>query len=67
MKLKILIVIIIVISVLLLFIIFRQKQKESIKDIKSIEFRYTNGYMINSDTYYKLECNNNCMLHKKIW
>jgi len=65
MKLKILIVIIIVISVLLLFIIFRQKQKESIKDIKSIEFRYTNGYMINSDTYYKLECNNNCMLQIK--
>lgn len=65
MKLKILIILIIIISALFLFVIFKQKKKEDIKDIKSIEFRYTNGYMINSDTYYKLECNDNCVLQIK--
>lgn len=66
MKLRVLLILIVILIIfVVLLIIFNPKNKKSIKDIKSIEFSYTNGYMINSDTYYKLECNDNCILQIK--
>ena len=55
--------VIIIITILIFLINILKKNK--IVNIKEIEFRYTNGNMINSDIYYKIECKDTCLLRIK--
>lgn len=65
-KYYILVIILIIILLFCYFFINKNKNK-SIKNIESFEFRYSNGYTINSDVRYTIKCNkNNCYLNTKL-
>lgn len=58
MKTKILIIIgicVLVIGGIILFFVLRKTEDTKITDLKKMKFSFTQGYMINSDTYYELE------------
>ena len=38
---------------------------KDIEDIKKFNFRYTSGYMMNSDTSYEITCDDKCILELK--
>lgn len=62
MKNKYLIMIIIILVLLVIIIgicLIKRRNKVEIKDIKSMYFSYSNGYMINSNVYYELNCKEN--------
>lgn len=62
MKIRYLLIILcIVIAVVIFVIMLKKLKKVRINNIKSIEFSYTKGYMINSNVSYKLECGDYCV------
>lgn len=63
MKMKYVVIILVVLLILglLIFILCNKKEKEKIKSISSLSFFYTNGYAINTDTRYEIDCKDNCI------
>ena len=62
MKIRYLLIILCIIITVVIFVIMLKKLKKvRITNIKSIEFSYTKGYMINSNVSYKLECGDYCI------
>lgn len=61
MKIRYLLILLCIVIVVVIFIVLLKRPKKvSITNIKLLEFSYTNGTMINSNVYYKLECNDDC-------
>ena len=66
-KMKFLIIFLIIFLITILLIIFlkpnnkKQEKIKEIKDIDSFSFYYSNGYAINSDIRYKIECDTECI------
>lgn len=64
--------ILIIISVLLIIslsilILCNRKEKEKIESISSLSFFYTNGYAINSDIRYEIDCKDRCIAIIKLY
>ena len=64
MKMKYVVIIILVlltISLVILLLCNKKKEEEKIESISSLSFFYTNGYAINSDIRYELDCKDKCI------
>lgn len=63
MKMKYVVIILVVLLALglLIFILCNKKEKEKIKSISSLSFFYTNGYAINTDIRYEIDCKDKCI------
>ena len=63
MKLKYVVLIIILLLTISLTILLlcNKKQKEKIETLSSFNFFYTNGYAINTDIRYEIDCKNKCI------
>lgn len=63
MKMKYVVIILVVLLILglLIFILCNKKEKEKIESISSLSFFYTNGYAINTDTRYEIDCKDKCI------
>ena len=60
-KYLIIIVIVLLLIGLLIFFLCNKKEKEKIESISSLSFFYTNGYAINTDTRYEIDCKDKCI------
>ena len=57
------VILFLVIIIVLLLLKFKQNSKVGVvSDIKSLSFSYTQGYMVNSDVRYELDCKEECIL-----
>ena len=57
------VILFLVIIIVLLLLKFKQNSKVGVvSDIKSLSFSYTQGYMVNSDVRYELDCKEKCIL-----
>ena len=54
-------IIVLLIGLLVLFICNKKAEKEKIETINSFSFFYTNGYAINTDTRYEIDCKDRCV------
>lgn len=61
MKYVILIIAVLLTISLLILILCNRKEKEKIESISSLSFFYTNGYAMNSDIRYEIDCKDKCI------
>ena len=61
MKIRYLLLLLGIIAVIVLIIVLNKHKKINITNIKSISFSYNNGYALNSDVLYKIECSDKCI------
>ncbi len=61
MKYAVIIIVVLLTISLLILILCNKKEKEKIESISSLSFYYTNGYAINSDIRYEIDCKDKCI------
>ena len=64
-KVVVIVSILLIIVVIIVLLLLKIKQSDKIinaSNIESLDFHYTQGYMINSDIRYELKCKGDCIL-----
>ena len=61
----IVVVILIIVGIILLVVPKLKKEKKEIGSIQTFRYFYTNGYMVDSDVFYDLDCSDKCTISIK--